>query len=64
MKPHVKIRLFCTCGAYRRGHLPDYIAALVLKDWATQHTGEGHAPCTPKEAARARANAEKERIIE
>mgnify|MGYP001562747124 CR=1 FL=1 len=52
------LKLYCTCGAYRRGSLPGYLAAVMLRDWEQNHTDEGHAPCDARTAQRARAKAE------
>lgn len=56
----MKLALNCTCGAYRRGWLPDFVGASVQLVWAQQHAGPGHAPCTPAVAARARRKVEDE----
>ena len=55
-----KIALHCTCGAAWTCSAPAGRAAATQALWDSAHCGAGHAPCSAKQARRARAKAEKE----
>ncbi len=48
------IRLYCSCGDADiiDGSLEG--VSMILQDFAAKHHGEGHSPCTPRQAAAAR----------
>ncbi len=50
----ITIRLYCSCGdaIISDGTLEG--VSLVLENFAARHHGEGHSPCTPRQAAAAR----------
>lgn len=52
----VKFSWYCTCGDSAHGSVAPAEKLPKLKAlWESAHTGEGHAPCDAKTAARARA---------
>lgn len=52
----MKLKLYCTCGDSATGTIsPDAKAhSFVENVWKKFHTGDGHAPCDAKTAAKAR----------
>jgi|GEM_PF-3793181 len=62
-----RLRFHCTCGESGGANLAGRIAPAELDAlcdriraaWAVAHTGPGHAPCGPREAANARRRAER-----
>ena len=56
----MKIELYCICGATWKGFVSKEGSEAISKAWRETHTGDGHAPATSKQAARARAAEERE----
>jgi hypothetical protein len=49
------LRRYCTCGAaITASGRPQASVDALVRLWDVFHTGAGHAPCTQREAARAR----------
>lgn len=43
----------CICGETTERDCPDLLASLAAQDeWARDHTGPGHGPCSAQEAQR------------
>lgn len=57
-----EIKLYCSCGASWTGRFDPAYPSVVNQTslWRRDHTGEGHAPATPEQAAAARRKAESE----
>lgn len=58
----MKLKLYCTCGAYSRGTMSSTLANALMASWDRTHQGDGHAPCGEATARRARVRAEKKNL--
>ena len=61
----MRFNLACKCGAHWQGNCPgDVVVQLLAVEWKRQHQGDGHGPCTPREAGRIRVKTENQRLKE
>lgn len=45
-----KVALYCACGTGAEGEIPARAKDRFVSVWESMHRGEGHRPCTKKEA--------------
>ena len=61
MKPKLEqLRFYCTCGSSGVGSASPRMADELRRAWASSHSGEGHAPCDQKTAAKERRRQDRE----
>ncbi len=59
-EPMERVSLYCSCGASWRMALPVSKIALFKQEWQEIHSGEGHKPCSPIQASRAKQKVDRE----
>jgi hypothetical protein len=60
----MKISLGCTCGSSWYGRMPAEACAAVTQIWNDHHRGDGHAPCSVREAGLIRRGIEARELRE